>query len=90
MADRSRLVAGVRPGVPVMHKSGFTTQVGHDAGIVDARTGPIVVVGMAWSGTEVTPAATSSFLSGLARSAHSRLAGGGRCAGLPLRAAPGP
>lgn len=89
VTDRSKLVAGVPPDVPVLHKSGFTSQVGHDAGIIYVRSGPVVAVGMAWSGTKVTPSATSSFLSGLARSAHTRLSGGGRCGGLPLRAAPG-
>ena len=83
--DRTKLAAGVPSGMPLAHKSGFTQQVKHDAGLIYTRNGPIVAVGMSWSASGVGHTAGSSFLSKIARSAVRRLEGGGACNGIPLK-----
>jgi beta-lactamase class A len=77
--DRTKIVAGVPPEVPVMHKSGFTEQVKHDAGIVYLKGGPVVVVAMSWAQGGVTDATGDQFIANIARASVARLARGGRC-----------
>jgi beta-lactamase class A len=83
--DTTKLVAGLAPGVPVAHKSGYTEEVKHDAGIVYLRRGPVVAVAMSWSASGVGDGVGDRFVADVARAAAARLAGGGRCGGLPLR-----
>jgi beta-lactamase class A len=83
--DRTKLAAGLPGGVALMHKTGFTTEVKHDAGIIYAPSGPIAVAGMSWSASGVDDAVGNAFLASVARAAYGRLAGGGACEGLPLR-----
>lgn len=83
--DRTKLAPGVPDSMPLAHKSGFTRRVKHDAGLIYARTGPIIVVGMSWNEAGVSHTTGVSFLSGLSRAAVRRLEGGGACEGIPLR-----
>lgn len=79
VADRTKLVAGLPSEVQIMHKTGFTTQVKHDVGIVYASSGPIVISGMTWSEGGVSDAVGDGFLAALGRAAYARLSGGGAC-----------
>ena len=47
--DTSKLVAGLPSGVPVAHKTGYTDDVRHDAGIIYLRSGPVAAAAMTWS-----------------------------------------
>ena len=51
--DTTKLVAGLPSGVPVAHKTGYTDQVRHDAGIIYLRSGPVAAAAMAWSASGV-------------------------------------
>jgi beta-lactamase class A len=82
--DRTKLVAGVPGAVPVAHKSGYTDEVKHDAGLVFLRTGPVVAVVMTWSASGVPDAVGDRLIADVARAARHRLGGGGACQGLPL------
>lgn len=84
--DRTKLVAGLPFGVPVAHKSGYTDQVRHDAGVIYLSRGPVVAAVMAWSPAGVGGTG-ERFIAAVARAARARLAGGGACEGLPLRPA---
>lgn len=77
--DRSKILAGLRPGVLAAHKSGYTQQVKHDSGLVYLPSGPIVVVAMSWSGGGVSDASGNRFIADVTRAAVRRLAAGGRC-----------
>jgi beta-lactamase class A len=81
--DTTKLVAGLPSGVPVAHKTGYTDQVRHDAGIIYLRSGPVAAAAMAWSPSGVGGTA-ERFIARVATAARSRLAGGGACEGLPL------
>jgi beta-lactamase class A len=83
--DGSKIRAGLRPGVPVAHKTGYTEEVKHDAGIVYLRRGPVAVAAMTWSASGVADATGDRFIAEVARAAAARLAAGGSCDGLPLR-----
>ena len=83
--DRTKLARGVPPGTPLAHKSGFTREVKHDAGLIYTKTGPVVAVGMSWSASGVSDTTGTKFLSELARAAVRRLEGGGACEGILLR-----
>jgi beta-lactamase class A len=78
--DRSKLVAGAPAGVLVAHKSGYTTNVKHDAGVMYLASGPVVVVAMSWSAAGVGDGVGNGFVAEVARVAAARLRGGGRCA----------
>ncbi|MEW6582709.1 MAG: serine hydrolase, partial [Actinomycetota bacterium] len=82
--DTTKIVAGLPRGMPVAHKTGYTTQVKHDAGIVYLPGGPVVVVAMTWSRSGVGDATGDRFIARVADAARRRLAGGGRC-GAPAR-----
>jgi len=77
--DRSKIVAGLPPGVLAAHKTGFTRQVKHDGGIVYLKSGPVVVAAMSWSAAGVGDAVGDRFIARVAAVASARLAGGGRC-----------
>jgi beta-lactamase class A len=77
--DSTKIVRGVPEGTPVAHKSGFTEQVKHDAGIVYLPRGPIVVSVMTWSAGGVGDAQGDPFIARVAESAVRRLGAGGRC-----------
>lgn len=77
--DRSKIVAGVPPGTPVAHKTGYTTEVKHDAGIVYLPSGPIVVSVMTWSASGVSDGGGDPFIARVAGEAVARLRGGGSC-----------
>lgn len=77
--DTSKIVAGLPAGTPVAHKTGYTEQVKHDAGVVYLRRGPIVVTAMTWSAGGVSDARGNRFAADVARAAVVRLAAGGRC-----------
>ena len=77
--DRTKLVAGAPDGVLVAHKSGYNTNVKHDAGIMYLPSGPVVVVAMSWSETAVTDAVGDRFIADVAQAAARRLRAGGRC-----------
>jgi beta-lactamase class A len=77
--DATKIVAGLPSDVPVMHKSGYTEQVKHDAGIVYLKGGPVVVVAMSWAQGGVSDGTGDRFIADIARAAASRLARGGRC-----------
>ncbi len=77
--DRTKLVAGAPAGVLVAHKSGYNTNVKHDAGILYLRSGPIVAVAMSWSASGVGDAIGNRFVAEVARAAAARLRNGGRC-----------
>ena len=55
--DRTKLAAGLPGAVALAHKSGYTTQTKHDAGIAYLRSGPVVMVVMSWSQAGVSDAA---------------------------------
>ncbi len=82
--DRSKLVAGLPPQVPVAHKTGYTEQVKHDGGIIYLTSGPVVAAVTTWSPSGVGDAVGDRFIAEVARAARARLAGGGGCQGLPL------
>jgi beta-lactamase class A len=82
--DTSKLVAGVPPGVPVAHKSGYTEEVKHDAGLLYLRRGPVVAAVMTWSASGVPDAAGNGLIADVAAAARHRLGRGGTCQGLPL------
>ena len=77
--DDSKLVAGLTPGVLAAHKSGYTREVKHDAGIVYLPSGPVVIVAMSWSGAGVPDASGNAFIAAVTRATIARLAAGGRC-----------
>jgi len=77
--DRTKLVAGTPAGVLVAHKSGYNTNVKHDAGILYLRSGPVVAVAMSWSASGVGDAVGDRFVADVARAAATRLRSGGRC-----------
>jgi beta-lactamase class A len=77
--DRTKLVAGVPAGVPVAHKTGYTTEVKHDVGVVYLPSGPVVVAAMSWSAGGVSDAVGDRYIADVARAAVARLSGGGRC-----------
>lgn len=77
--DATKIVAGTPPEVPVMHKSGYTEQVKHDAGIVYLRGGPVVVSAMSWAQGGVSDRTGDRFIADVTRAATSRLARGGTC-----------
>ena len=81
--DTTKLVAGLPSGVPVAHKTGYTDQVRHDAGIIYLRSGPVAAAAMAWSPSGVGGTG-ERFIARVATAARSRLGGGGACDGLPL------
>jgi beta-lactamase class A len=84
--DTTKLVAGLPSGVPVAHKTGYTDQVRHDAGIIYLRSGPVAAAVMAWSPSGVGGTG-ERFIARVATAARGRLAGGGACQGLPLNPA---
>ncbi|MCB0880905.1 MAG: serine hydrolase [Thermoleophilia bacterium] len=73
--DRSKIVAGVPASMPVAHKTGYTTEIKADAGIVYAPRGPIVLSVMGWSNS----GASEAFIADVARAVVGRLSGGGAC-----------
>ncbi len=77
--DRSKLVAGLPPGVPVAHKTGYTKQVKHDGGVIYLASGPVVAAVMTWSASGVSDAVGDRFIAEVARVARARLARGGIC-----------
>ena len=77
--DRSKLVAGAPDGVMVAHKSGYNTNVKHDAGIMYLRSGPVAVTAMTWSASSVSDAVGDRFVADVARAAALRLRSGGKC-----------
>lgn len=77
--DSTKIVAGVPSGVPVLHKSGYTEEVKHDAGIVYLKHGPVIVAAMTWAQGGVSDATGDRFIADVTRAATSRLARGGRC-----------
>lgn len=77
--DRTKLVAGVPDDVLVAHKSGYNTNVKHDAGVLYLRSGPVVAVAMSWSASGVGDAVGDGFVADVARAAVSRLRTGGHC-----------
>ncbi len=81
--DTSKLVAGLPSAVPVAHKTGYTDQVRHDAGIVYLRSGPVVASAMTYAGSGIAGTG-ERFIARVATAARGRLAGGGSCEGLPL------
>jgi beta-lactamase class A len=84
--DATKLVAGLPPGVPVAHKTGYNQEVRHDAGIVYLRRGPVMAVAMTWTPGKAVNG--DGFIASVARAARRRLADGGRCGGLPLSGGP--
>lgn len=86
--DGSKLVAGVPRYVPVAHKTGYTEEVKHDAGVLYLRRGPVVAAVMTWSAAGVGDAAGDAAIAAVARAARARLAAGGGCDGLPLGRSP--
>ncbi len=82
--DHTKLVAGVPSSVTVAHKSGYTEEVKHDAGILYLRRGPVVVSVMTWSASGVGDAAGDPAIAAIAAAARHRLGRGGSCDGLPL------
>jgi beta-lactamase class A len=86
--DATKLVAGLPSGVPVAHKTGYTDEVRHDAGIVYLRSGPVAAAVMTWSPSGVAGTG-ERFIARVATTARARLVGGGACEGLPLTP-PGP
>jgi beta-lactamase class A len=81
--DTTKLVAGLPSGVPVAHKTGYTDQVRHDAGVAYLRSGPVVAAAMTYAPSGIAGAG-ERFIARVATAARSRLAGGGSCDGLPL------
>lgn len=81
--DATKLVAGLPSGIPVAHKTGYTDEVRHDAGVVYLRSGPVVASAMTWSGGGIAGTG-ERFIARVATAARARLAGGGACDGLPL------
>lgn len=77
--DRTKLVAGAPSQVLVAHKSGYNTNVKHDAGVMYLASGPVVVVAMTWSASGVADGPGDRFVADVARAAASRLRRGGRC-----------
>lgn len=77
--DESKIIAGAPAGAPTMHKSGYTEEVKHDAGIVYLKGGPVVVVAMTWARGGVSDAAGDRFIADVTRAATRRLARGGVC-----------
>jgi D-alanyl-D-alanine carboxypeptidase (penicillin-binding protein 5/6)/beta-lactamase class A len=82
--DRTKLVAGLPAAVPVAHKTGYTDDVRHDAGIIYLRSGPVVAAAMTYRAGSIGGTG-EAFIASVARAARARLAGGGACHGLPLR-----
>ncbi len=78
--DRSKIVAGAPPQVLVAHKSGYNTNVKHDAGVMYLPSGPVVVAAMTWSASGVSDGPGDRFVADVARAAAARLRIGGRCA----------
>jgi beta-lactamase class A len=77
--DRTKLVAGIPVGMPIAHKTGFTTEVKHDVGVAYTRTGPVVITVMTWSASGVSDAQGDPFIASVGRAVIARLAAGGRC-----------
>jgi beta-lactamase class A len=77
--DRTKLVAGAPGQVLVAHKSGYNTNVKHDAGVMYLASGPVVVAAMTWNASGVGDGTGNRFVADVARAAASRLRNGGRC-----------
>ena len=77
--DRSKIVAGAPAGALVAHKSGYNTNVKHDAGVMYLASGPVVVAAMTWSASGVGDGPGDRFVADVARAAAARLRAGGRC-----------
>jgi beta-lactamase family protein len=77
--DATKLAAGLPAGTPVVHKTGYTKEVKHDAGIAYLRSGPVVAAVMTWRAGGVSDAVGGRFIADVARAAARRLAAGGRC-----------
>ena len=77
--DRSKIVAGAPAHVLVAHKSGYNTNVKHDAGVMYLASGPVVVAAMTWSASGVGDSLGDRFVADVARAAAARLRNGGRC-----------
>jgi beta-lactamase class A len=82
--DSTKLVAGLPSGVPVAHKTGYTDDVRHDAGVIYLRSGPVVASAMTYRASSIAGTG-ERFISRVATAARARLAGGGLCDGLPLK-----
>ena len=72
--DRTKLVAGIPSGTPIAHKTGYTTEVKHDVGVIYTRTGPVVVAVMTWSASGVSDAQGDPFIASVGRAVVRRLA----------------
>lgn len=77
--DRSKIVAGVPAGTPVLHKTGYTTEVKHDVGVVYLPRGPVVVSVMTWNQAGVSDGLGDAFIARVTHAAVDRLSGGGAC-----------
>lgn len=77
--DRTKLAQALPPGMPLMHKTGYTEQVKNDVGVIYTRSGPIVVAAMTWSASGVSDGTGDAFIAQVGRAALKRLSGGGRC-----------
>ena len=77
--DTSKLVAGLPTGVPVAHKTGYTTQTKHDGGIVYLKSGPVAVSVMTWSASGVSDGWGDAFIARVATASRARLVAGGSC-----------
>lgn len=75
MRDGTKIVAGVPAGTPVAHKTGYTSEVKADAGVVYTPGGPIVIAVMGWSNS----GASEAYIARVAAAVVGRLAGGGAC-----------
>jgi len=77
--DRTKLAQALPPGMPLLHKTGYTEEVKHDVGVIYTRSGPIVVAAMTWSASGVSDGTGDGFIADIGRAALKRLSGGGRC-----------
>jgi beta-lactamase class A len=77
--DRTKLVAGLPAGMPIAHKTGYTTEVKHDVGVAYTASGPVVIAVMTWGASGVSDALGDPFIAAVGRSVIARLADGGRC-----------
>ncbi len=77
--DRTKLAQALPPGMPLLHKTGYTEQVKHDVGVVYTPSGPIVVAAMSWAAGSVSDATGNGFIADAGRAALRHLGGGGRC-----------
>ena len=77
--DGTKLNSGVPKNALTAHKSGYTEEVKHDAGIVYLKSGPVVMSVMSWSRSGVSDARGNQFIADVARASVKRLRRGGRC-----------